>query len=170
MKKIIAVIALVLLVALGYSLRQRFVRPTTKSSTSTSEVILPSDWSQVADSKVDLKFEKKVDSGLKPQIVVKQVETDDAATPARYTDTIIAGARSAIPSLKIIDDKRTSTEKYYLAVLTGSYQNQKQKVSLLQRVYIKDKTVTVITASYTGELANEVNSILDLVAKNKFGL
>ena len=168
-------IALIIVIALGvgYFMSRKTFGPRTEIKEAITEeqlLKLPDAWTKIEDKDVNLKLEKKVDSGLRPQIVFKEVQSDDALTPAKYTDRIIAGAKSAIPSLKINSDMRNSLEKYYSAFISGTYTNKGQKINLMQRVYIKDKTVYVMTASYIGDLSTEVGQIFDNLAREKAGI
>ena len=172
MKKYIALI-IILALGIGYFMSRRTFRPETlvKEPITQEQLLkLPETWSQVADKDVSLKLEKKVDQGLKPQIVLQETQSAEASAPAKYTDTIIAGARSAIPSLKITDDKRNSSERLYTAFITGNYINRGQKINMIHRVYIKNQTVYVLSASFIGDLSAEINQIFDNIVKEKIFL
>lgn len=175
MKKYIGIALIILAIALGFLVasKKRSAVQTVVTNPVVSQQItstLPSGWSQIVDPTVDVKLEKKVDSGVKPQIVFMKSSSKDASDSAKYVDRLIAGARSAIPSLVITSTKRNSTESFYSTILTGYYFNQKQKISLSQRVYVKDDSVYTITGSYTGDLATEINQILDSIVKEKIRL
>ncbi|MFZ2152449.1 MAG: hypothetical protein WAV41_00125 [Microgenomates group bacterium] len=164
------VLLIVLAIGVGYFMSKNTFKGQTDIKTPPTieqQLGLPNGWTKVETSDTDLKLEKKVEASLQPQIVFKQIVSDEATSPAKYTNTIIAGARSAIPSLKITDDKRSSTDTLYTALITGSYLNRGQKVNILQRVYIKSNNVFVMTASYNGDLSDEINKIFDSLVKEK---
>ncbi|MBI2464759.1 hypothetical protein HYV64_01335 [Candidatus Shapirobacteria bacterium] len=172
MKRYIALIV-VLALGVGYFVSRKTFAPQTvvKEPIKIEELLkMPSGWSQVDDKDVNLKFEKKVDKGLKPQIVLKVTQSVEASAPAKYTDRLLAGAKSAVPSLRLTGDMRNSLEKYYSAFVTATYVNKGQKINLIQRIYIKENTVNTLTASYTGDLAVEINQILDNLVKEKISL
>jgi hypothetical protein len=172
MKRYIALI-IVLALGVGFFMSRKTFAPQTvvKEPIKIEELLkMPSGWSQVEDKDVNLKFEKKVDKGLKPQVVFKETQSTEASTPAKYTDRLIAGTKSAIPSFRVTGDMRNSLEKYYSAFITATYTNKGQKINLIQRVYIKGNTVYTLTASYTGELGNELNQILDNLVREKISL
>jgi hypothetical protein len=172
MKKYIAII-IVLALGVGYFMsRKTFAPKTVVNQPIRIEELLkmPSDWSQVDDKDVTLKFEKKTEKGIKPQVVFKETQASEATAPAKYTDRLIAGAKSAIPSLRVTGDMRNSLEKYYSAFITAIYTNKGDKISLIQRVYIKGDKVFTLTGSYTGNLGNEINQILDNIVKEKVNL
>ncbi|MBP9817156.1 hypothetical protein KBC75_00180 [Candidatus Shapirobacteria bacterium] len=162
MKKYILPSLLVLGVLCGYLIYRRptMFRRAEPQVSSDSINKLPAGWSAVEAKNVALKLEKNT-SGIKPQIVKTINQSSEATAPAKYTDSLIAGATSAIPSLTITDDKRKSSENLYTANLSGYYYNQKVKISLIQRIKIQKDQVSVLTASFTGDLNTEINSILD---------
>jgi hypothetical protein len=170
-KKYIAV-GVIIAILLGFIIsRNSFKKAPVEIPVSDEQLLkLPENWSKVDDTAVALKLQKKVDKGLKPEIVLIKSESKDALTPAKYTDRLIAGARSAISSLRITDDKRNASEGNYSAMLSGYYFNNKTKISLLQRVYIKGETVNTLTASFTGDIAVEANQVMDSIVKEKLAL
>jgi hypothetical protein len=171
MKKYIALIVVVVLV-LGFvfSRRPNGNKPIVVDSQTAKEQLLklPESWGIIDDANVNLKFEKKVDTGLKPQIVFTKTESKEATTsPAKYVDRLVAGAKSTIPSFKIVSDKRGSEENLYSALISGYYYNQKQKISILQRVYIKDGSVFTMTASYSSDIGSEIENIFDSISREE---
>lgn len=146
-------------------------RQSTPEVSSSSTNNLPKDWLAVTAEGVELKLEKAVTDGIKPQIVLTVTTSEDASsTPAKYTDNLLAGAKSAIPSLRFTSDKRGSLENLYTANLAGYYYNQKNKIDLIQRVYIQKSKVSVLTASFSGDLSKEIDEIFDTLQKEKLGL
>lgn len=172
MKRYIALL-IVLALGVGFFMSRQTFRPQTvvKQQLTEEQILkLPSDWKKIDDKDVNLKFEKQVGAGIKPQIVFKDFQSTEASAPAKYTDTLIAGAKSTIPSLKVLDDMRNSTEKFYSAFIRASYTNKGQKIKLIQRVYIIKDQVKVLTASFTGDLDAEINQILDNLVAEKIKL
>jgi hypothetical protein len=173
MKKYIVLIVGLVLLAVGFFL----TKPTSQKTvvepqpvTEVQKLKLSDTWTEVADKNVDLKLEEKVNKGLTPQIVFKKSKSIDALTPAKYTDRLIAGARSTISTLRIETDKRSSVDGLYTAFLTGYYYNKNLKISLIQRVYIQGEDVSTLTASFTGDKTAEVNTAFDNIVKEKIGL
>ena len=104
---------------------------------------------------------------MKPEIAVIQSVSKEASASAAYVDRLIAGARSTVSGLQFVENKRTEIGGVYEAQLEGYYPNQKIKVTVMQRVYIKGETVYTMTASFIGDVKNEVNLIFDYIAKDK---
>ena len=171
LKKYITIALIVIAIVLGFIIsRKAFNKPTIETPPTVEQLLkLPETWKNVADSDVALKLEKTVTSGLKPQIVLIKSSSKDALTPAKYTDRLIAGAKSAIPSFRVADDKRYSAENNYSAIITGYYYNKNIKISLIQRVYIKGEEVNTLTASFVGDINSEIESVLDNIVTEKIG-
>ena len=170
MKKYLIPALIIILVIIYFLL----TRPTSKfnfnlNPTPTQEIVkeFAIGWNEIVDSGVKFKLEKNVNKGTRPQIVLIETQLEEVVVPAKYVDKLIAGAKSAIPSLKISSDKRESQEKYYSAVFTGTYINRNEKLNIIQQVYIKNNTVYVITATFIGDLTQEINTILNNIAKDK---
>lgn len=153
----------------GYFWNRRQNGSSTSNPTPTpiEQVLnLPESWKPANNDKVELELDKKVDNGYAPQVVLTKTTAAEAVKPAAYVDTLKKGARSAIPSLNYTEDKRNSLENLYTAFMAGTYFN-KQKINLIQRVYIQGQDVYTLTASFTGDLASEVNPIMDSIANEK---
>ena len=172
MKKILAILV-VAAVVLGFVIsRNNYLSKKSVENIEEKSVLqttLPEGWSEVEDSNVVLKLEKKTDKGLKPQIVLIKSTSKDAANPAKYIDRLIAGTRSTVSGYKVISDKRNQEGEVYVSLLSGYYYNQKNKINLIQRVYIKGEEVNTLTASYNGDLTKEIDLILDTISKEKIG-
>jgi hypothetical protein len=156
---------LIIIVILGFII---FRKPTPKPVVNQpvpqeQQFKLPDNWKTVENSTVALKLEKTVNQGLKPEIVLINSVSKDALTPAKYIDRLLAGAKSAIPSLRITKDQRSTDKDIYSATVSGYYFNNKTKVNLLQRIYIKGETVSTLTASFADGLESEINPILDSI-------
>jgi hypothetical protein len=175
MKKYIA-IAVVLLVVIGFFLFRRApakVETETPASQNTSisqTLNLPVGWTIVSESDTDVKLEKTVTTGLKPEVVYKVTTSKDAVTPAKYVDNLKAGARATLSGLVYLTDKRNSSESTYTAFLTGYYFNRGQKIFIDQRLYIQGETVYTLTGSSENSLVGEISQILDNLVKEKISL
>jgi hypothetical protein len=169
-KYIVALVIVAILVGFIVS-RKPFQKESLVGQQISREQLLglPETWKSIGDTTVALKLEKTVDGTVKPQIVLINSSSKDALTPAKYTDRLVAGAKSAVPTLRIITDKRNAAENNYSALISGYYFNGKTKINLLQRIYIKGESVSTLTASYTGELEAEINRILDSIVQEKIG-
>jgi hypothetical protein len=167
MKKIIAVILIIVgLIIVYFAVRHFTNRPTNTVTPVAQTMTLPDAWKQVtATAGTTQKFEKTVTSGLQPEIALVETTSNDATNSAKYTNNLIAGAKSALPSLRIISDETNSAPALYTRFLSGYYYNQKNKVNLLQRIYIQQTHVSVLTASFDDKSATaaEINSIFDLI-------
>ena len=171
MKKYIAGIILVLVIGVVAfkaikSRRSAEVNPQTLVG-QVDSFTLPQGWERVSDSKVMYKLVKNVNETVKPEIAVIQSVSKEASASAAYVDRLIAGARSTVSGLQFVENKRTEIGGVYEAQLEGYYPNQKIKVKVMQRVYIKGETVYTMTASFIGDVKNEVNLIFDYIAKDK---
>jgi len=169
MKKYLLILSILLLIVLGIL----FFRPQTKKSPSPTPSVpsfsesLPLNWQLVSSTDKSLKLEKSVTSGLKAEIVYKKTSSPDALTPAKYVDKLKAGARSTLPTLRYLTDKRNSTELGYTALLTGYYFNQGKKILINQRLFIQAEDVYTLTASYDQNSSEaEINSIFDSIASH----
>ena len=135
----------------------------------TATLDLPTGWAKSDDTLVALKIEKQVESGYKPVVTLIK-STSDITDPKLYIDNLIAGAKSAIPSLRVTSDQRGNLDNYYLATIDSFYYNSGLKINSLQKVYIKDNQVFTLTASYTDDIITEINKIFDTIVDNQFTL
>jgi len=169
MKKYIAFLIIIGIV-IGYFLSKNKFNSqsiTTITPTIEKQLNLPDSWTKIDDTVTDLKLEKKVDAGLKPQITLTTSTSKDTSNPSKYVNNLIAGARSAIPSYKVLNDKRNTDDTGYTARISGYYYNKNQKISLLQRVIIKGEKVFVLTSSFAGDQTQEIDQIFDSIVKEK---
>jgi hypothetical protein len=167
MKKFIFLIIIIILGVIIY-LKYRPQKPSPKSlPTSTPSFVLPSNWKTIPDAKVDLKLEKTVTQGYIPQIVLTSNTRSDVVDPKIYVDRLIAGTRSTVTGYNTTSDVRNSQPDFYSAQISGYYYNQKQKIALIERLYITKNTVYTLTASFIGDQAPEINPILDSIVADK---
>jgi len=139
------------------------------SPTPTVDNWLPKDWTQTESSDTKLILEKKVVLGLTPQIVWERSEKKSETEFESYTNTLVAGARSAIPTLRYTSDNFVEGDLNQRE-LTGYYYNQGKKILLSQRIYQKSENIYTLTASYAdSESETEVNSIFDKIVERRLG-
>jgi len=139
------------------------------SPTPTVDNWLPKDWAQKESSDNKLILEKKVEMGLKPEIVWEKSEKKTDVEFSTYTNTLVAGARSAIPTLRYDMDKFVEGDLNQ-RILGGYYYNQGKKIFINQRIYQKDSNFYTLTASYAdSESETEVNSIFDKIVERRLG-
>ena len=139
------------------------------SPTPTVDNWLSKDWAQKESSDDKLILEKKVELGLKPEIVWEKSEKKNDIDFETYTNTLVAGARSAIPTLRYDMDKFVEGDLDQ-RILSGYYYNQGKKVLISQRLYQKDSNFYTLTASYAdSESETEVNSIFDKIVERRLG-
>lgn len=171
MKKYIVIVIILALVIGFYIFRNKPEVKLTDNKIVTEEtrLQLPEGWTLSENGMVDVQFEKKVESGIVPKIVFKKSTSQEAQNPAKYVDKLIAGAKSTVTSYKVVTDERTTADLGYLAIIKANYVNNKQKIEVSQRIYIIGEEVYTITGSYTGELGEEVDQIIEAVAKDKVG-
>lgn len=164
-KNIPAVIFLVFIIGLiSYSIMHRPAKQNSPDNIDTTETVkYPSQWSKVDSDTSILKLEKEVESGIKPQISLTKGQLESTDSPQKYLTRLISGAKSAIPSLRLNQSSQTTNDDLVQTNLSGYYYNQKLKVNLLQRVYIKQGNIAVITASYSGNIDDEINQIFDQI-------
>ncbi|MGI5840971.1 MAG: hypothetical protein ACOX6N_02080 [Patescibacteria group bacterium] len=122
--------------------------PESNNLTTENQLILPESWFYSEDNQgATLKIEKLSDNDVRPGIILLESDLPPEITPKTYVDNLIKGARSTLPSLKIISDKE-SVENYYLRSFNSSYTINGQKINIIQRIYVIDSQVYTLTASY----------------------
>jgi hypothetical protein len=127
----------------------------------------PQGWSQIDSTEADFKLSKEVEEGLRPEVVLISSKSEEAIEPGKYVDRLLAGAKSAVPSLVVVDDGREEEGEVYLATISAYYYNSGKKVDLMWRVYIKGNEVYTLTASFEGEMRNEIDQIFDTLAEDE---
>lgn len=132
---------------------------------------LPEGWQEVevAEEEVVVKLTKETESEIETNIVLMKIEDIDYESPEEYTDRLINGAKSALPSLTFSDDEVEEND-YYIRKLTGRYWNAGDQVEVKQQIYVGENEVYVITASYASaasseELTSEINNLFDKLSE-----
>jgi len=168
MSKIIS--TLIVVIGIAYLLFRIFdINPVAliknqPTATPTPDAWLPSGWTQISSSDNEIKLEKTVESGLKPQIVFDKSTLETGTDFTAYTSRLISGAKSAIPSLKYTQDDLSDSSR----TLSGFYYNQKKKVFITQKIFQKDNSVYTLTASYSDESGkSEITSIFDSIVSRR---
>jgi len=174
-KKHPVIIIFILLIVLAFIFRfnkdklLQFGKNNPDQVQTTVVLNLPVGWIKSDDTLVALKIEKQVESGYKPIITLIK-STSRITAPKLYIDNFIAGAKSAIPSLRLTSDQRDDSDDYYLATIESFYYNNGLKINSLQKVFIKDNQVFTLTASYTDDITGEINQIFDTITDNQLTL
>ncbi len=133
---------------------------------------LPDNWQVDSKSDDNIKISlPNSDKNYVPTLVYyKNTLTDTDINPATFVDNQIKGARSAISRLSYSQNQTEPHDSLYIRLLTGSYYDKNQKISLIQRIYL-DLTLTqvhTLTASYVesvnGNLTSDINTIFDTLS------
>ena len=169
LKKLVAPGIVILIVAVLAIFAWRQDRQIDLQPEPKEEVILPNGWavSAVSQEDFELKIEKRAeDSLIRPTIVL--ISSDfEGENQEQYLDQLIAGAKRAIPSLRITQDELDQQNGWITRDLVGFYQTGGDRINLRQRVYIKDSQVYTITASYgvsePEEISDQIDQIFDQV-------
>jgi len=128
----------------------------------SSEISLPEGWSISSQDSPDfsLKLEKKAkDSLLRPTIVLIESEAE-FENEQDYVDSLIAGAKRTIPSLKLNSEKKEANG-FAAWNLSGFYYTGGDRIEIIQRLYLKDNKVYSLTASFLADdqIVDEINAI-----------
>lgn len=163
MSKIISI--LIVVIGVAYLLFRIFDNFQNKpSDVQAPQSWLPSGWSELNSSDNELKLEKTVESGLKPQVVFEKSTLETGTDFTTYTSRLISGAKSAIPSLRYTQDDLSDSSR----ILSGYYYNQKKKVFINQKIFQKDNFLYTLTASFSNELdKEEISSIFDSIVSRR---
>ncbi len=131
---------------------------------------LAEDWQEEEGSEgAVVKLSKDSENEIATNIILNKEEEIEYDDPETYTDQLIAGTKSALPSLVYTQDE-TENNDYFIRQLTGSYWQAGSRIGISQRIYLKNDTAYVITASYDyqigQELEEEINQNFDLLEEN----
>ena len=145
---------------------------TLIENNSTLVSDLPTGWQIDSQSDTSTKIIlSQTDKNYQPTIVYYQNSlrgTD--INPANFVDQQIAGAKSTISRLTYTQNQLQPHDSLYIRLLTGSYYDKNQKISLLQRIYVDTSLsqIHTLTASYVqsvnGDLTTDINTIFDTLA------
>ncbi|MFA6249955.1 MAG: hypothetical protein WC686_00435 [Candidatus Shapirobacteria bacterium] len=176
-KKIIVAIMIIALFALAYKFISIIRQPaSTQNLPSPTPVLLstplPPGWSMATPSAGNtLKLVKETQDKVKPSIVLITSAYTSDLSESKYADTIIKGARSALPSLTFTINRSENVGSFYVRHLQGTYINARNQVRVKQRLYIQNKTVSTLTASYLPQnLDAEIDTIFDAIFTDKINL
>jgi hypothetical protein len=128
---------------------------------------LPEGWQEETSPGNMIKLVKQSGSdSIKPTIVLIKSKREGSLDYRTYVNRLLSGAKSAIPSLKIIQNETLSDTSPYTRFLKGSYLNNRQQINILQQITIQDDKVFTLTASYLPSgLEAEINSIMSTVSQ-----
>lgn len=136
------------------------------------ELELPQGWEKTVEDgdEVVVKLTKQTESEVATNIVLTKVEDIDYENSEDYTDRLIAGTKSSLPSLTYTEDEIEEND-YFVRKLEGRYWNEMDRVDIKQRIYLTEDTVYVLTASFdhqldSEELNNQINQNFDLLEEN----
>ncbi len=163
--KMVSIIFGILLFLVACAYIYKWTTGDTKSSQKVrvekENTQIPKGWTKVEGTSDQVKYEKKIEDGIKPTVVLIQSEST-ITSPAEYTDKLIAGTRSAIPSL-VLEDDNTSTEgSYFKRMISGYYYSGNDQIYIKQTLLINGNRVKTITASYNApseELDKEIDQL-----------
>lgn len=146
--------------------------PVVNDSQLTSAYSLPDNWQVDSKSDDHIKISQpNSDKNYIPTLVYykNSLENTDI-NPTTFVDNQIKGARSTISHLSYSQNQTKPHDSLYIRLLTGSYYDKQQKISLIQRIYL-DLTlgqIHTLTASYVesvnGNLTTDINTIFDTLA------
>lgn len=170
------VVIFVLLTVLAFIFRfaptdSWFTKKPTENTTQAMSVNLPSGWTQSDNTPIALKIEKQVESDYQPTITLIKSTVLSTDSPKDYIDKLIAGAKSSLPSLKIVSDDRQDINGLYLATINSFYYQDNLKISVYQQIFVKHSQVSTITASYTGDFQDikvDVDQIFQTITDSNF--
>lgn len=135
------------------------------------KISYPEGWSEIDDEGVVLKVQKNDETKVVPTVVLVS-STAEIEDPAKYLDSLIQGAKLAIPSLVIETESSQEANGFYIRELSGYYFNGLDKVGIKQRAFVKDNNVYTLTASFlysddTPQLAQDIEEIFSKIYELK---
>jgi len=143
--------------------------PVVVEDESTQTISLPQNWQtdDISDTSAKITLPSPDSSYIPTIIYKKNTLSDTAINPATFVDNQIKGARSAISRLSYTQNQTEPDDSLYIRLLTGSYYDKNQKISLIQRIYLDTSLsqIHTLTASYiqsvNGDLTTDINTIFD---------
>ncbi len=132
---------------------QRLVQPVTP--TTVSETTNVKGWESVTPVTPQIyKMVKIGTTGFQPTIIVLKNEIT-IPDPKNYTDNLIKGARSVLPSLVFTSDTTSTQDNFFTRSLDGYYYSKKTKIFVMQELIIKNNQLLTIAGSSTGNDLNQ---------------
>ena len=139
----------IVLIMIGFAFANNRPRSELTIGPEKSTISLPQGWAISAEDQIDfdLKIEKRAEDGLiRPVIVLIESEAE-FENDQEYVDSLIAGAKRTIPSLNL-DFEKSEASGFSVWDLSGFYYTGGDKISLVQRLYLKDSQVFALTGSF----------------------
>jgi len=170
---IIAVSAVVLLltsIAVTSVLRNKDLNTIEEAMPSENLLILPQGWEKVTKEGYENTYIKKQkeETEYTPTVAYDR-NTVKETTPDEYFSKMIAGAKSAIPSLSITKDEQSEYDDYAVLKLDGDYYQGTQHIQIRQRLFLKGTTLHTIASSFADDQdisEDEIDAILDYIVHN----
>lgn len=170
---IIAVSAIVLLltsIAVTSFLRNKNIETTEESASAERIVVLPAGWEKVTKEGYENTYIKKQqnESDYTPTVAYDRNTVKETAADT-YFSTMIAGAKSAIPSLTVTTNELSQYEGHQVMNLAGNYYQNGTRIQIRQRLFLKGTTLHTIAASYAEgqEISEEeIDAVFDYIVHN----
>lgn len=170
---IIAVSAIVLLltsIAVTSVFRQKENSSVEESAPTEKLVLLPEGWEKVTKEGYENTYIKKQPEDSTYTPTVSYDRNTVKVTPAdEYFATMIAGAKSAIPSLVVTKNEQTKYNGYDVMQLEGNYYQGAIHIQIRQRLLLKGTTLHTIASSFDGaqEVSEqEIDEVFDYIVHN----
>lgn len=141
-------------------------QPRVEEVDEETDIDLAENWQkEEAPEGAIVKLSKDTEREISLNIILNKEEEIEYEDPQTYTDRLIAGTRSSLPTLVYIDDQTDQVNDYFVRYLEGYYWQAGLQIGLSQRIYLEEDVVYVITASYDNrdrqELEEEINQNFD---------
>ncbi len=170
---IIAVSAIALLltsIAVTSVFRNKNTDSVEESVPTEQILVLPKGWEKVTKEGYENTYIKKQpeDTEYTPTVAYDR-NTVKETTADEYFSTMIAGAKSAIPSLVVTSNQQDKYEGYDVLNLAGNYYQGGNQIQIRQRLLLKGTTLHTIAASYAEgqEISEEeIDTVFDYIAQN----
>ncbi len=170
---IIAVSAIVLLltsIAVTSVLRKKDNNVTEESLQAEKAIVLPQGWEKVTKEGYENTYIKKPENetDYTPTVAYDRNTVKETAAD-EYFSTMIAGARSAIPSLVVTANEQDKYEGYDVLNLAGNYYQGGNQIQIRQRLFLKGTTLHTIAASFAEgqEISEkEIDAVFDYIVQN----
>ena len=125
------------------------------------------EWDTIQTNDKDvLKLEKNSKYNIKPTIVAITSTTEESDVKS-YTNRLVQGTLSTIPTLKLIENTYTFDKEVAKRKIVGYYSNASTRVDIQQMIYVKGRHVLTLTSSTdpreTKILSNEITEIFDSI-------
>ncbi len=165
------VVIIITAVAITSSMREKGNQDEEDTSSIQKEIVLPDGWTKVADEEYENTFIKKQeDENAFTPTVAYDRNTVQAEDPDDYFNKVIAGAQSAIPSLRLEKTEQSKFEGYTVLNLEGSYIENGDRIQIRQRLLVQDRTLHTLAASFMGtqDISEvEIDAMFDYIVQTE---